>query len=66
MCFWLTNCNLNQSVGNMSCSMFVTLVTVFQEFKCDSLLVSVIRNNEINIILNKIAFLKDDRVNLSD
>jgi len=23
-------------------------------------------NNEINIILNKIAFLKDDRVNLSD
>jgi len=46
--------------------MFVYLVTAFQEFKCDSLLVSVIRNNEINIILNKIAFLKDDSVNLSD
>jgi len=46
--------------------MFVSLVTAFQEFKCDSLLVSVIRNNEINIILNEIAFLRDDRVNLFD
>jgi len=46
--------------------MFILLVTGFKEFKCDNLLVSVTGNNEINIILNKIAFLKDDRVNLSD
>jgi len=42
------------------------LVTAFQAFTCDILFVSVIRNYEINIILNKIAFLRYDRVNLSD
>jgi len=42
------------------------LVTTFQVFKCDILFVSVIRNYEFNIILNKIAVLKDNRVNLSD
>jgi len=46
--------------------MFILFVKGFKVYKCDNLLVSVTGNNEINIILNKIAFLKDDRVNLSD